>query len=524
MTAPQVVWFKRDLRVVDHRPLIQAARQGPILPLLIIEPGFWREPDASERHYLFMRETALELDAQLATLGQRLIVRVGEACDVLDTLRRGHGIAALWSHEETGNAWTFVRDKAVARWARRHGIAWRETRQDGVIRRLHDRNGWARRWDALMAEEIVQPPAALPLLPGVVSESIPEPRDLGLVPDGCSQRQLGGREAGLAALESFLFERGRDYRRAMSSPLAGAEACSRMSPYLAWGALSMREVTQLTWTRMRDLRGESAPDARAYRASLTSFNGRLHWHCHFMQKLESAPSIETLELHPSTRGLRPSTADASLLAAWANGATGYPFLDACMRSLAATGWLNFRMRAMVMSFASYNLWQPWRDTGLHLARQFTDYEPGIHWPQVQMQSGTTGINTIRIYNVVKQGHDQDPDGVFVRRWVPELTAVPDAFIHEPWNWPDAASIIGKTYPTRVVDLAASTKAAKDRIYGIRSGKAFHAAADAIQEKHGSRRSGMPMTGQTTGKTIGKNGRKRTAKPKPKPAGQMEFDV
>jgi deoxyribodipyrimidine photo-lyase len=514
MTAPQIVWFKRDLRTVDHRPLVEAARRGPVLPLLIIEPGFWREPDASERHYLFMRETAQELDARLAGLGQRLIVRVGEACDVLEALRRSHGIAALWSHEETGNGWTFVRDKAVLSWARHHGIAWHETRQDGVIRRLRDRNGWARRWDATMAEEIVQAPARLSALADCVSERMPEPHDLGLAPDGCHARQIGGREAGLVALESFLFERGRDYRRAMSSPLAGAEACSRVSPYLAWGALSMREVTQLTWARMRDLRGESSPAARAYRASLTSFNGRLHWHCHFMQKLESAPRIETVELHPATRGLRPVSADPSLLAAWANGATGYPFLDACMRSLAATGWLNFRMRAMVMSFASYNLWLPWRETGLHLARQFTDYEPGIHWPQVQMQSGTTGINTIRIYNVVKQGHDQDPDGVFVRRWLPELADVPDAVLHEPWTWDGAGTVIGNTYPARIVDLAASTKAAKDRIYGVRSSKAFHAAADAIQEKHGSRRSGMPMTGQTS--------RKRSTKAKP--AGQMEFDV
>jgi deoxyribodipyrimidine photo-lyase len=170
-----------------------------------------------------------------------------------------------------------------------------------------------------------------------------------------------------------------------------------------------------------------------------------------------------------------------------------------MRSLRATGWLNFRMRAMVMSFASYNLWLPWRETGLHLARQFTDYEPGIHWPQVQMQSGTTGINTIRIYNVVKQGYDQDPGGAFVRRWIPELAAIPDRFIHEPWRWEGAGSIIGKIYPERIADLADSTKAAKERIFSARGTRAFRQAADAIQDKHGSRKSGIPMTGQTRAK-------------------------
>jgi deoxyribodipyrimidine photo-lyase len=247
--------------------------------------------------------------------------------------------------------------------------------------------------------------------------------------------------------------------------------------------------------RQRELRAEGGRDVAELRESLVSFSGRLHWHCHFIQKLESEPAIEFREFHPSLRGMRPDNPDSALLQAWADGETGYPFLDACMRSLRATGWLNFRMRAMVMSFASYNLWLPWRATGLHLARMFTDYEPGIHWSQVQMQSGTTGINTIRIYNVVKQGYDQDPEGIFVRRWVPELAAVPDGFIHEPWRWDEADSVLGQSYPAPVVDLKASTQAAKDRTYGARQGRRFHEAADAVQEKHGSRKSGMPMTGQ-----------------------------
>ena len=187
--------------------------------------------------------------------------------------------------------------------------------------------------------------------------------------------------------------------------------------------------------------------------------------------------------------------DPALLAAWSSGQTGFPFLDACMRSLKATGWLNFRMRAMLVSFASYNLRLPWRPTGLHLACQFTDYEAGIHWPQVQMQSGTTGINTIRIYNVVKQGHDQDPTGDFVRRWVPELADVPAAYVQEPWTWEGDATIIGRTYPTRIVDLASSTRSAKDQIYGLRRAPAFHATSDKIQDKHGSRKSGMKQAGR-----------------------------
>jgi deoxyribodipyrimidine photo-lyase len=506
-----VVWFKRDLRIEDHRPLALAARRGPVLPLYVVEPELWRQADVSGRQFDALREALVELEAALGDLGQPLVVRVGPIIDVLDEVRRSHGIAGLWSHEETGNDWTYQRDKTVAAWARSHGIAWSEVRQDGVIRRLADRDGWARRWDALMAEPVTDAPRALEPIPHLICDRLPRSGEIGLAPDACPERQTGGRRAAMDTLESFLFRRGRTYRRDMSNPLGGATACSRLSPHLAVGTVSMRQVAQAAWSRLREMRAEDKPD-RLWLGAMTSFVGRLHWHCHFMQKLESEPRLEFTELHPATRGLRPAEPDAARLAAWCTGTTGYPFLDACMRSLDATGWLNFRMRAMVMSFASYNLWLPWRATGLHLARQFTDYEPGIHWPQTQMQSGTTGINTIRIYSVVKQGHDQDPEGRFVRRWVPELADVPDRFLQEPWRWEGASTIIGRTYPERIVDLAASTKAAKDRIYGLRKGTAFHAAADAIQDKHGSRKSGLPMTG-----------RKRSPKRAPRSA-QMEFDV
>ena len=345
-----------------------------------------------------------------------------------------------------------------------------------------------------MAAPLVATPDDLSSVPGVTSQPLPSIRDLGLADDGCCQRQTGGRAAGLSMLESFLAGRGRNYRRGMSSPISGAVSCSRLSPHLAFGTVSMREVAQLTWAQLRALKGDLSPEVAPLRASLVSFSGRLHWHCHFMQKLESEPQLEVRELHPALRGLRATAFDPLLLDAWSTGQTGFPFLDACMRSLAATGWLNFRMRAMVTSFASYNLWLPWRESGLHLARQFTDYEPGIHWPQIQMQSGTTGINTIRIYSVIKQGYDQDPDGDFVRRWVPELADVPDEQLQEPWMWRGASGIIGRRYPDRVVDLKVSTALAKERIYGARRGDEFRASAAAIQEKHGSRKSGMRTTG------------------------------
>jgi deoxyribodipyrimidine photo-lyase len=296
----------------------------------------------------------------------------------------------------------------------------------------------------------------------------------------------------------------------MASPLAGERACSRLSPHLALGTLSGREAAQAAMARA----GER-PGGR-WAGAMKSFEARLAWRDHFMQKLEDEPAIELRCLHPATEGLRPREPDAVRLAAWERGETGVPFVDACMRYLGATGWLNFRMRAMLLSFASYHLWLDWRATGPVLARRFTDYEPGIHWPQVQMQSGTTGINTIRMYNPVKQGLEHDPAGAFTRRWVPELAPVPDAFLHEPWRWPEAGRLLGRAYPAPVVDLAAAARAAKEAVFGLRAAEGFRAAASRVAEKHASRK-------DAAGRFVNDRAPRRPRARKPA-AGQLALDI
>jgi deoxyribodipyrimidine photo-lyase len=209
---------------------------------------------------------------------------------------------------------------------------------------------------------------------------------------------------------------------------------------------------------------------------------------------------------PALRGLRPDGGAGEAFQAWATGHTGWPFLDACMRSLIATGWLNFRMRAMLVSVATCHLWMDWRAPGEHLARLFTDYEPGIHWPQVQMQSGATGVNTVRLYNPVKQGFDQDPAGVFIRRWVPELAGLEAPHVHTPWLAPAetlaAAGVrLGRTYPHPIADHANAARLARERLWGARRGAAYRAEADRIQAKHGSRKSGMHQVGDRPAKIL-----------------------
>ncbi len=492
-TNLQIVWFKRDLRVADHAALAAAAGRGPVVPLYIVEPELWRQPDASGRQWRFARASLDELRQRLARLGQPLVVRVGDAVEVLAALHAATPLAAVHSHQETGNGWTFARDRRVAAWLRAQGIPWHEYRQHGVVRGLRGRSGWVGQWEALMNAPRVAPPAALAPI-DIDLGALPRRPSDALADDPCAE-QAGGRRAGVALLRSFLDERGERYHREMSSPLSAEASCSRLSPHLAWGTLSMREALQATRARRAALADLPTAERGSWPRAMAAFDSRLHWHCHFIQKLESEPSIEFRNVNRGFDGLREGDFDVARFDAWATGRTGWPFVDACMRSLAATGWINFRMRAMLVAVASWHLWLHWRESGLHLARLFTDYEPGIHYAQVQMQSGVTGINLPRIYNPLKQSLDQDPEGGFIRRWCPELEALPTALVHAPWRADPAALrrcsvVLGRDYPQPTRDHEMAAREARERFARWRREQPdLRELSRAVLEKHGSRRRG-----------------------------------
>ena len=483
-SVAQCVWFKRDLRVIDHRPLNEAAERGPVLAIYIIEPAVIYAHDFDALHWDFIRESLSELRDSLRQLGTELQVVYGDAELVFSDLHESHGIRRILAHEETGNAITYVRDVAVSKWAAARTIEFVEFPQNGVVRRLRGRDGWARQWESRMAQPIIDVPQQLTSVEGLEPCEIPTSRALHLTESTRERDLTGGETAGIRALESFTSTRGHRYHREMSSPNTAYESCSRLSPYLAWGCLSMRSVVQA----IRMAAGDSMPKIAA-----RAFLSRCHWHCHFMQKLESEPEIEFRAFNPACDRLRPKEPDIKRLLAWKEGQTGYPFVDACIRSLKARGWINFRMRAMLVSFASYHLWLDWRSFKDWLACQFIDYEPGIHISQVQMQSGLTGINTLRIYNPIKQGQDHDSEGQFIRRWVPELAQVATTDIHEPWKMPELMQMesscrIGRDYPLPIVDHKEAITFARSKFAELRKRDDYWEASRVVLERHGSRKS------------------------------------
>ncbi len=482
-SRPQIVWLKRDLRLNDHAPLHRAAGSGgQVLPLYIVEPDYWRLPDVSRRHWHFIHDCLFDLQNSLHANGQRLTIRVGSTIEVLQNLHHELGPFTLHSHEETGNNWTFQRDKQVAAWCRENQIEWQEYPSHGVVRRLSDRDHWSKIRDSRMAASLIEMPA-FACAPLNVSSSVRPGKDDPLFASTLiGNVQQGGRTEGLRVLATFLEDRSRKYMQTISKPGVSARHCSRLSAHIAYGSLSVREIEHAAKAKLATLSGLRDAEAMSHKRNISAFLSRLAWRCHFVQKLEQQPQIEFACMHSAFEGMREPHHNEAFFQAWKTGHTGYPLVDASMRSLHQNGWINFRMRAMLVSFASYHLWLDWRKTAPHLAKLFTDYEPGIHYSQFQMQSGVTGINAIRMYSPVKQSLDHDPEGKFIRRYIPELRDVSSQWIHEPWRMPVKAA----DYPMPVVEHETAMKYARSEIGKRWKSESFRETAKNVAKKLGSR--------------------------------------
>ena len=478
----QIVWFKRDLRVFDNEAFKKACEIGPVLPLYIFEKDLWKNSPMCMKHYTFLKQSLHDLNNDLAKLGQTLIIEKNNAIEVFKEYKEKYNIKTVWSHQETWNYWVMQRNNNLSEWFRSNNIRWIEVVQNGVIRNLKSREGWAKKWNSRMNKKVFGSVIQLKKTSDKMYK-IPAHKELGLKNEKNTNFILGGRKEGLKLLESFLYYRSKNYSVEMSSPITAIESCSKLSAHISFGTLSIKEIFQMANKRIEILKNNYSKENKVWIKSISSFLKRLHWHCHFIQKLEDDPTIEFKNMHSLYDGLREEELNDKFFNAWKNGITGFPFLDACMRSLKFNGWINFRMRAMLMSFASYHLWLHWKNTADFLATLFIDYEPGIHYTQSQMQSGTTGINSIRIYNPIKQGKDHDPEGLFIKKWIPELSNIPKKDIHTPW----LSEVKLKNYPLPIVDESTARKEAAKKIYNVRNSKKFKEVSKNIYLKHGSRK-------------------------------------
>ena len=486
----QIIWFKRDLRISDHNPIYQASKsKTPTLPIYIVEPEYWQQPFASKRHWCFIHDSLLELRQDLKQLGQSLIIRVGSVVDTFKYFSENYNIKSIYAHEETGNRWTFDRDIQVQKWCKNNNILLSESPTNGVIRGLKNRSDWSKIRKIKSYDKIINTPISLIPLNYLEEGNIPEKNDPIFKNNFKGEVQKGGRTEALTMLESFVKDRCKGYLFNISAPGKSETYCSRISPHLTWGTISVKEVENLINVKKENLLED---EKKVCKKNLSALISRLSWRCHFIQKLEIKPSIEVECMHPFYEGIREKEFNNHLYNAWKRGETGYPFIDACMRNLNHNGWITFRMRAMLVSFASYDLWLDWRKTGYHLAQTFTDYEPGIHYSQMQMQSGVTGINTLRIYNPIKQSQDHDPKGGFIKKWVPELANIPEEWIHEPWKMDlnqqkSCKCVIGKDYPSPIVDHAISIKYARSRIAEVLKKNGYKENSKEVFQKLGSRK-------------------------------------
>tara|TARA_B100001175_G_scaffold81884_1_gene68548 strand:- start:74 stop:1525 length:1452 start_codon:yes stop_codon:yes gene_type:complete len=483
MKKINIVWLKRDLRTQDHAPLDIAEKNNiPYIIIYIFDSNILKHPDVGVRHLQFIYQSIIAINKKLKVYNKSVNIFYGESLKIIKFLQTKFQIQSIFSYHESGIKISWDRDKAISKHLNSNEIIWKEFQQNGVIRGLENRRNWAKRWNEFMIQPIIQNKFSKKNKIEIIHPFELPKKIQKIIKNYSNLFQPAGEKNAFLYLNSFLQIRGKNYQRNISKPTESRTSCSRISPFISWGNLSIRQVFQYI---------NRHPNTKNHKKAFSAMLTRLHWHCHFIQKFEMECKYETHCINAGYELLKRSLNDNNLKA-WRTATTGYPLVDASMRALDKTGWINFRMRALLVSFLTHNLDQDWRNGVYHMARLFLDYDPGIHYPQFQMQAGTTGVNTIRLYNPIKNSIELDPKGVFIKKWIPELQNTPIKYIHEPWKMSVMEQvfcgvIIGKDYPIPVIDLQESSRIARKKVWGHRKHPLVQKENKRILKRHVLRR-------------------------------------
>ena len=480
MEEINIIWLKRDLRLQDNEAIQNAISTNKrTLFFYVFEKSLQDDVHYNERHWNFIKQSIVDLNEDLLKYKTKILTVNSEVINAFNQLQNYYKIKNVFSHQETGLLITYNRDKYFKRFCRNNSIIWKENNNNGVLRGLLNRVDWFDHWDAYMSSALIENKLISDKCVSIDEinklEKYFQTVNLETPKNSCFQK--GGSKMAWRYANTFFEKRHKNYMFNISKPALARESCSRLSPYIAWGNVSIRQIFHEAHKNKTETN----------KKHIGAFVARLRWQAHFIQKFEMEHTMEKENINKGYQKLK-KTISLEYQKAWKDGKTGFPIIDACMRCLKETGYLNFRMRAMLVSFFTHILWQPWQASSKHLSQLFLDFEPGIHFPQLQMSSGETGINILRIYNPVKNSLEHDKDAIFIKKWVPELAKLETAFIHEPYlmtlldeqfnNFE-----LGIDYPKPIVNIKTNRKRATDILWGMKNDPDVIIDSKRIVKKH-----------------------------------------
>ncbi len=495
-----IYWHKHDFRLFDNPALIAAvslakSQNSIFVPILGLETDLIKNSktafEFAEFHQFGYLSSLLPLYQNYVHFGIKPVLFEDPILEILKKILRYGEITHLVSHQEHGTTGTWDRDKIVARFCKEHNIKWLEIPPSSVKRGFLNRDDR----DKIFKKYVNSPLLPIPkfetelkkddkieIFNKEFEKSNREIFDQFLEKQTSLQKKYNLPQAsekiGLEMLKSFTKTRSKYYRGGISSPNSALIYGSRLSQFLAFGSLSLRFVYQYFWQEIK-LNSDSK-----IRSGILGALQRLHWREHFIQRLETEAGMSQTAINQNFNQII-YTHNLELFQRFKTGSTGEVLIDACIRCLLQTGFINFRMRAMLVSYAVFGLDLDWREVGRFLASIFLDYEPGIHWSQIQMQSGITGINTIRVYSPQKQLLDQDPNCVFVKKWLPELKEIEPEIIKK-YTTISLFVASKNLYPEPATDFKQACKINKLKTFGVRK-SADRTINKAVYVKHGSRK-------------------------------------